>query len=540
MSAIGNIPTPVNEPVLGYAPGSAERAALQAAIKSLGSVVTDIPVVINGVEHRAGTPVRVTSPQNHQHHLANTWQTTPEMLQQAMDGAVAAQRDWEALPFADRAAVFLKAADLLAGPWRARVNAATLLGQGKTPHQAEIDAACELADFWRFNVKYAEQLLHEQPMSVPGVWNRLEYRALEGFIYAVTPFNFTAIGGNLPTAPAILGNVALWKPSATAALSNWMIFDLLREAGLPPGVIQFIPGDSVKTSAALLDDRRLAGIHFTGSTAVFRTLWQSVAERLGKYRSYPRIVGETGGKDFIVAHPSADVEALVTGLVRGAFEYQGQKCSAASRCYIPKSLWPRVKQRMQEEMAAIKVGDPADFSVFVGAVIDERAFTKLDGVLKAAKDDAGVEVVVGGTADRTTGWFVQPTLLRVDDPGHRFLREEFFGPILTAYVYDDEDWSKMLTLVDSATDYALTGAVFAQDRRAVHEADLALRNAAGNFYVNDKCTGAVVGQQPFGGGRASGTNDKAGSILNLYRWISARTIKEVGNPPTDWRYPYLG
>ncbi|MEP6590303.1 MAG: L-glutamate gamma-semialdehyde dehydrogenase [Gemmatimonadota bacterium] len=540
MSAIGNIPIPVNEPVLSYAPGSAERAALQAAVKTLGSVVTEIPVVINGVEHRVGKPVRVTSPQNHQHHLANTYQTTPELLQQAMDGAVAAQQAWEAMPFADRAAVFLKAADLLAGPWRQRINAATLLGQGKTPHQAEIDAACELADFFRFNVHFAEQLLHEQPISVPGVWNRLEYRALEGFIYAITPFNFTAIGGNLPTAPAILGNVALWKPSATAALSNWLIFDLLREAGLPPGVIQFIPGDSVKTSATLLEDRRLAGIHFTGSTPVFRSLWEGVSQRLDRYRSYPRIVGETGGKDFIVAHASADVEALVANLIRGAFEYQGQKCSAASRCYIPKSLWPRVKQRMQEEIASIKVGDPADFSVFVGAVIDERAFTKLDGVLKAAKDDPGVEIVAGGTADRSIGWFVQPTLLRVDDPSHRFLRDEFFGPILTAHVYDDANWGEMLTLVDSATDYALTGAVFAQDRRAVREADVALRNAAGNFYVNDKCTGAVVGQQPFGGGRASGTNDKAGSILNLYRWVSARTIKETGNPATDWRYPYLG
>ena len=540
MSAIGNIPTPVNEPVLSYAPGSAERAALQAAVTALGSTVTDIPVVINGVEHRSGTTVRVTSPQNHQQLLATTHQTTPELLQQAMDGAVAAQRDWEQMAFVDRAAIFLKAADLLAGPWRQRINAATLLGQGKTPHQAEIDAACELADFFRFNVHYAERLLHEQPISVPGVWNRLEHRALEGFIYAVTPFNFTAIGGNLPTAPAILGNVVLWKPSATAALSNWLIFDMLREAGLPPGVIQFIPGDSVKTSAALLDDRRLAGIHFTGSTAVFRGLWRGVAERLGSYRSYPRIVGETGGKDFIVAHASADVEALVTGLIRGAFEYQGQKCSAASRCYIPKSLWPRVKQRMQEEIAGIKVGDPADFSVFVGAVIDERAFTKLEGVLQAAKADAGVEVVAGGTADRTVGWFVQPTLLRVDDPGHRFLKEEFFGPILTAYVYDDAQWTETLQRIDSATDYALTGAVFAQDRRAVHEADVALRHAAGNFYVNDKCTGAVVGQQPFGGGRASGTNDKAGSILNLYRWTSARTIKELGNPPTNWRYPYLG
>lgn len=540
MSAIGNIPTPVNEPVLGYTPGSAERAALQAAIAELGAVVTDIPVVVNGVEHRTGDIVRVTSPQRHGHHLANLHQATPALLKEAMDGAVAAQRAWERWSYRDRAAVLLKAADLLAGPWRARINAATLLGQGKTPHQAEIDAACELADFLRFNVHYGEQLLHEQPISVPGVWNRLEYRALEGFIYAITPFNFTAIAGNLPTAPALFGNVALWKPSPTAALSNWLVYQLFVEAGLPPGVIQFIPGDAPTVSDALIGDPRLAGIHFTGSTAVFRMLQHKVAERLDQYRSYPRIVGETGGKDFILAHPSADVEALVTGLLRGAYEYQGQKCSAASRCYIPRSLWPKVKQRMREEMANIKVGDPADFTVFVGAVIDERSFTKLEGVLNQVRGDTGVEIVAGGTADRSVGWFVQPTFLRVDDPRHRVMTEEFFGPILAAYVYEDADWKQLLELIDTSTAYALTGAIFSQDRGAIIEADDALRNAAGNYYVNDKCTGAVVGQQPFGGGRASGTNDKAGSILNLYRWVSPRTVKEVGNPPKNWRYPYLG
>ncbi|MBK6494815.1 MAG: L-glutamate gamma-semialdehyde dehydrogenase [Gemmatimonadetes bacterium] len=540
MSAIGNIPTPINEPVLSYAPGTPERAGLQAAIAELGSVVTDIPVVINGVEHRPGKTNRVTSPQRHQHHLANVHQSTPELLQQAIDGAIAAQKVWERWSFADRAAVFLKAADLLAGPWRHRINAATLLGQGKTPHQAEIDAACELADFWRFNVHYAEQLLHEQPISVPGVWNRLDWRPLEGFIYAITPFNFTAIGGNLPTAPAILGNVVLWKPSATASLSNWLIYDLLREAGLPAGVIQFIPGDSASTTKTLLDSKHLAGVHFTGSTPVFQSIWQGVAERLPSYRSYPRLVGETGGKDFIVAHPSADVEAFVTALLRGSFEYQGQKCSACSRTYIPRSLWPRVKERMQQEMAQIKVGDPADFSVFVGAVIDEKAFRKHEALLKAVQTDPAVTVHAGGTCDGSVGWFVQPTLLETTDPHHRIMKEEFFGPILSAYVYEDAAWDEVLTLIDDTATYALTGAIFAQDRAAVIHAETKLRHAAGNYYVNDKCTGAVVGQQPFGGGRASGTNDKAGSLLNLYRWVSARTVKETGNPATEWRYPYLG
>ncbi len=383
-------------------------------------------------------------------------------------------------------------------------------------------------------------MLHEQPISVPGVWNRLDWRPLEGFIYAITPFNFTAIGGNLPTAPAILGNVVLWKPSATASLSNWLIYDLLREAGLPAGVIQFIPGDSASTTKTLLDSKHLAGVHFTGSTPVFQSIWQGVAERLPSYRSYPRLVGETGGKDFIVAHPSADVEAFVTALLRGSFEYQGQKCSACSRTYIPRSLWPRVKERMQQEMAQIKVGDPADFSVFVGAVIDEKAFRKHEALLKAVQTDPAVTVHAGGTCDGSVGWFVQPTLLETTDPHHRIMKEEFFGPILSAYVYEDAAWDEVLTLIDDTATYALTGAIFAQDRAAVIHAETKLRHAAGNYYVNDKCTGAVVGQQPFGGGRASGTNDKAGSLLNLYRWVSARTVKETGNPATEWRYPYLG
>ncbi len=540
MSAIGNIPVPVNEPVLTYAPGSRERSALQAAISELESTVTEIPVVVDGREHRTDRTVAVTSPQRHQHRLATAHQAPPALLQDAIDGATRAQRDWERWPFADRAAVFMNAADLLSGPWRMRMNAATVLGQGKTSHQAEIDAACELADFLRFNVHYAERLMHEQPISVPGVWNRLDYRPLEGFVYAITPFNFTAIGGNLPTAPAMLGNVALWKPSATALLSNWVFYQILQASGLPPGVIQFVPGESASVTDVLLSDPRLAGIHFTGSTPVFHQLWKGVSERLDQYRGYPRLVGETGGKDFILAHPSADVEALVTALIRGAFEYQGQKCSAASRCYIPRSLWSRVKTRLQEEIASIKVGDPADFGVFVGAVIDQRAFRRLEQVLKAAKADPRVTIVAGGNCDDSTGWFVDPTVLETDDPRHQIMSVEFFGPILSAYVYDDNSWDEVLDLVDTASPYALTGAVFATDRSAVMSAETRLRYAAGNFYVNDKCTGAVVGQQPFGGARASGTNDKAGSILNLYRWVSPRAIKEVGSPPHNWRYPYLG
>jgi 1-pyrroline-5-carboxylate dehydrogenase len=539
VSSIANIPVPVNEPILSYAPGTAARRELQATLAELSGMVTDIPVVVNGVEHRPGTPNQVTSPQHHRQVIATAHQAPAALLQDAIDGATRAQQDWEHWAFADRAAIFLKAADLLAGPWRARVNAATMLGQGKTSHQAEIDAACELADFLRFNVHFAERLMHEQPLSAPGVWNRLDYRPLEGFVYAITPFNFTAIGGNLPTAPAMLGNVALWKPSATAMLSNWLFYQVLREAGLPPGVIQFVPGQSATVSDVLIADPRLAGIHFTGSTPVFHSLWQSVAQRLDQYRAYPRLVGETGGKDFVLAHPSADVDALVTALVRGSFEYQGQKCSAASRCYIPRSLWPRVKEQLQAEIAALKVGDPADFSVFVGAVIDERAFKRLDQVLRAAQADPRITVIAGGTTDSSEGWFVQPTVLETSDPKHQVMSVEFFGPILSVYVYNDADWDDVLTLVDTASPYALTGAIFSQDRAAVAAADRRLRHAAGNYYVNDKPTGAVVGQQPFGGARASGTNDKAGSILNMYRWVSPRTIKETGNPPTDWRYPYL-
>ncbi len=435
--------------------------------------------------------------------------------------------------------MFLKAAELLAGPWRARINAATMLGQSKTAFQSEIDAACELIDFLRFNVHFAERLYAEQPISAAGLWNRLDHRPLEGFVYAISPFNFTSIGGNLPTAPALMGNAVLWKPATTAALSNWLFMDLLREAGLPPGVINFVPGDSAMVTARLLDDPHLAGIHFTGSTAVFQQLWRGVAERIDRYRSYPRLVGETGGKDFIVAHASADVDALAVAMVRGAYEYQGQKCSAASRAYVPASLWPAVRDRVVAMLRDIRMGDPADFRNFVGAVIDKKAFQRIASHLAPVGKDPQATLVAGGGCDDSEGWFIEPTLVEVKDPQHVLMREELFGPVLAVYVYRDQDWSATLGLVDGTSPYALTGAVFAQDRARLVEATAALRNAAGNFYLNDKPTGAVVGQQPFGGARASGTNDKAGSILNLVRWVSPRTIKETFAPPTDYRYPFM-
>ena len=539
MSGTSNIPAPRNEPVLSYAPGTAQRETLKQALAHLGGDKADIPVVAGEEELRSGSTQNVVAPHRHSHVLAHVHQADGDAIRKAIAAAVEAQKEWASWRFEDRAAVFLKAADLLAGSWRARVNAATMLGQSKTAFQAEIDSACELIDFLRFNVHFADRLYHEQPESSPGMWNRLDHRPLEGFVYAITPFNFTAIGGNLPTAPALLGNTVVWKPAASAALSNWLIFDLLREAGLPPGVINFLPGPAADISNAVLSDPNLAGIHFTGSTPVFQSLWRTVGENLPRYRSYPRLVGETGGKDFVLAHPSADADALAVALVRGAFEYQGQKCSAASRAYIPKSLWPRVRDRMKEMMATIRMGDVQDFRNFVGAVIDQKAFTKISSYLDAARRDAGVTVVAGGGADDSEGWFIEPTLIQAEDPGYRLMCEEIFGPVLTVYAYPDRDWTDTLALVDATSPYALTGAVFAQDRTAVVEAMNALRNAAGNFYVNDKPTGAVVGQQPFGGGRASGTNDKAGSILNLMRWISPRSIKETFDPPKDYRYPFM-
>jgi 1-pyrroline-5-carboxylate dehydrogenase len=539
MSGTWNIPIPRNEPVLSYAPDSPERSALKKALTVVGSRQADIPAVVGGREVRTGVTQDVVSPHCHQRVLAKTHQADRTTIDAAVKAAAEAQRDWGNWRFEDRAAVFLRAAELLATSHRQLLNAATMLGQSKTAFQAEIDSACELIDFLRFNVHYAERIYREQPESSPGVWNRMDHRPLEGFVYAITPFNFTAIGGNLPTAPALMGNAVVWKPAATAMLSNWHFFKLLEEAGLPPGVINFLPGNSVEVSETLLASRQLAGIHFTGSTPVFQGLWRSVAANLERYAGYPRIVGETGGKDFILAHASADVDALAVGMVRGAYEYQGQKCSAASRAYIPDTLWPAVRDRVVAMIDEIRMGDVADFSNFMGAVIDRRAFTRLKDHLETAKQDPGVKILAGGGTDDSVGYFVQPTLLQVEDPAYRLMCEEIFGPVLTTYVYPADRWRETLSLVDQTSPYALTGAVFAQDRRAIAEADQALRNAAGNFYVNDKPTGAVVGQQPFGGARASGTNDKAGSILNLLRWVSPRSIKETLNPPKDYRYPYM-
>jgi 1-pyrroline-5-carboxylate dehydrogenase len=540
MSGTPNIPRPSNEPVLAYAPGTPERANLKARLAAMAEESIEIPVIIGGKEIRTGKFIDVISPHEHRRVLARAHAADAPAIQASIRANREAWQTWSAMPFEERAAVFLKAADLLAGPWRATVNAATMLGQSKTAFQAEIDSACELIDFWRFNVLFAAQLYREQPGSAPLTWNRMDHRPLEGFVYAITPFNFTAIGGNLPTAPALMGNAVLWKPAHSALLSNYYIMKVLEEAGLPPGVINFIPGDAAQVSRAALGDPALAGIHFTGSTAVFQTLWRTVGENLADYRAYPRIVGETGGKDFVLAHPSAEVDALAVALVRGAYEYQGQKCSAASRAYVPASLWPKVKERVLAMIADIRMGDVRDFRNFMGAVIDQRAYERITEYLATARKDAGVAILAGGGAKSDTGFFIEPTLIQADDPKYRTMCEEIFGPVLTVHVYPDKQWAQTLTLVDSTSPYALTGAVFAQDRRALAEADLALRHAAGNYYINDKPTGAVVGQQPFGGARASGTNDKAGSILNLVRWVSPRTIKENFVPPRDYRYPFMG
>jgi len=536
-SGVRQLPPTLNEPIRSYAPGTPERAALQARLARMEQERPDIPVVVGGREIRTGATANATSPHKHQHVTATWHQATPDDVRAAIDSGRAAWREWSEWTWEQRASVFLKAADLLAGPWRDTINAATMLGQSKNVYQAEIDAACEMADFFRFNAAFARELYSEQPVSGPGMWNQSEYRALEGFVYAITPFNFTAIGGNLAGAPAMMGNVVLWKPAATAMLSAWYTLQLLHEAGLPPGVINFLPGDPVMISDLALNHPELAGVHFTGSTGVFNQIWKTVGGNMGSYRSYPRIVGETGGKDFMLAHPSADVEAFCVGVIRGAFEYQGQKCSACSRIYVPASLWPQVKERLTAMIAEIAMGDVNDFRNFMGAVIDERAFDRIAGYLADAKSNA--TILAGGKADKRTGWFVEPTLVETKDPGYRLLCEEIFGPVVTAYVYDDAKWTETLALIDRTSPYALTGAVFAQDRAALAEAHAGLRHAAGNFYVNDKCTGAVVGQQPFGGGRASGTNDKAGSKLNLTRWVSARTIKETFVPPKDFRYPHM-
>ncbi len=531
------VPPPVNEPVKSYAPGSPEKAELKARLKQMAGERIEIPVVIGGREVRTGDKARAVMPHDHRHVLADWHKARREDVEKAIAAAAEAHREWAAWPWEDRAAVFLKAGELLTTTWRSTLNAATMLGQSKTVFQAEIDSACELIDFWRYNPHFAQQLLDEQPVSDHASWNALEYRPLEGFVYAVTPFNFTAIGGNLPTAPALMGSTVLWKPASSAMLSAHYILRLLQEAGLPPGVINFVPGDAAMISDVALGHRDLAGVHFTGSTGVFNSMWKTIGAGMSRYRSYPRIVGETGGKDFIVAHASADPQALAVAVVRGGFEYQGQKCSAASRIYVPRSLWPDVRDRMVAMVREIKMGDVADFRNFMGAVIDARAFEKIGEYLAEAKKSA--KVVFGGNTNGEKGWFIEPTLVETDDPAHRLLCEEIFGPVVTAHVYDDAKWEDTLAVVDSTSPYALTGSVFAQDRAAVRQAASLLRNAAGNFYVNDKPTGAVVGQQPFGGARASGTDDKAGSKLNLMRWTSARTVKETFSPPRDYRYPFM-
>jgi len=532
-----NVPTPVNEPPRTYAVGSRERDEIKARLATMSDERIDIPIIIGGREIRTGRTIQAVMPHDHHHVLADAHQATESEVQQAIDAALAARHDWAAWPWEDRAAVFLKAAELLTTTWRPTLNAATMLGQSKTVFQAEIDAACELIDFWRYNAAYAQELYSEQPVSDHSMWNQLEYRGLEGFVYAITPFNFTAIGGNLPTAPALMGCTVVWKPASTAVLSAYYIYRLLEEAGLPPGVINFVPGDAVMISNALLAHRDLAGVHFTGSTGVFNSMWQTIAGALSAYRGYPRIVGETGGKDFIIAHPSADPQALAVAIVRGAFEYQGQKCSAASRIYVAKSIWSDVRDRVIAMIGELQMGDPRDFRNFMGAVIDRKAFDKIRGYIEDARQHA--KVLAGGTTDDRVGYFIAPTLVETDDPGYRLLREEIFGPVVTAHTFDDSRWLETLSLVDSTSPYALTGAVFARDRAALREAGAALRYAAGNYYINDKPTGAVVGQQPFGGARASGTNDKAGSKLNLVRWVNARTVKETFSPPHDYRYPFM-
>jgi len=536
-TAVRHVPPPVNEPVKSYAPGSTERKELKARLKSMTDERIEIPLVIGGKEVRTGEMVQATMPHDHAHVLADWHKASKEHVTMAIEAARRAQLEWANWPWEDRAAVFLRAAELLSTTWRATLNAATMLGQSKTAYQAEIDSACELIDFFRFNVAFAQDLYREQPISSQGVWNTLDYRPLEGFVYAVTPFNFTAIGGNLPTAPALMGNAVLWKPAGTAIVSAYYTLKLLEEAGLPPGVINFVPGDAAMISDVALSHRDLAGLHFTGSTAVFNSMWKTIGGNMSNYRSYPRIVGETGGKDFIVAHASADPAAVAVAIARGGFEYQGQKCSAASRVYVPKSIWNEVRDQTVAIMEEMRVGDVRDFRNFMGAVIDKKAFTKISEYLSDAKDNA--RILSGGKTDGKKGWFIHPTLVETADPNYRLLREEIFGPVVTVSVYDDAKWSDTLKQVDSTSPYALTGAVFSRDRSALREASMALRNAAGNFYINDKPTGAVVGQQPFGGARGSGTNDKAGSKFNLMRWVSPRAVKETFVPPTEYKYPFL-
>ncbi|HVD00927.1 MAG TPA: L-glutamate gamma-semialdehyde dehydrogenase [Candidatus Dormibacteraeota bacterium] len=533
------VPAPYNEPVRAYAPGSAERRSVQQRLGVMSDVANQVPMTIGG-ERRKGTETRpLRAPHRHELTIAEYQVGSRRDFQDAVDAALGAKRAWAATPFAERAAVLLRAAALLAGPWRDTINAATMLGQSKTIHQAEIDAACELIDFWRFNVHFADKLLAMQPESDRTAWNRTDYRPLEGFVYAVSPFNFTSIGGNLPTAPALMGNTVVYKPATQTLLVASLLQRLLEEAGLPPGVINLVSGSAADVSEVALSSPHLAGIHFTGSTDVFQGMWKTVGANLERYRSYPRLVGETGGKDFVMVHESADLDALQAALIRGGFEYQGQKCSAASRAYVPESMWEAMRDALAGEVDAIKMGDPVDFTNFMGAVIDKASFTKQTEAIAFARSSGKARVIAGGVTDDSVGWFVRPTVIETQDPDFRLLREELFGPVLTVYPYPDGKWSETLDLVDRTSPYALTGAVFATDRAAIQEASDRLVNAAGNFYVNDKPTGAVVGLQPFGGARASGTNDKAGSLLNLVRWTSPRTIKETYDPAKAYRYPFM-
>ncbi|MDH4103674.1 MAG: L-glutamate gamma-semialdehyde dehydrogenase [Thermoleophilia bacterium] len=532
-------PRPVNEPIASYAPGTPERAELQARLRAMEDERIRIPLVIGGKDVYTDETFESVMPHRKSHVLADVSKGGPEHVQQAIDAAKAAHAEWSRMPWHERAAVFLRASELLAGPWRSTVNAATMLNQSKTAHQAEIDAVCEMVDFWRFNADFLVRVYSEQPYSPTGTWNRMEYRPLEGFVFAVSPFNFTCIGGNLSSTPALMGCTILWKPASTAALSAYYLMRILQAAGLPDGVINLVYGSGASIGNTAIASPDLAGIHFTGSTEVFNSMWGTVGANIGSYRNYPRIVGETGGKDFILAHPSADAQAVATAVVRGSFEYQGQKCSAASRLYVPSNIWPEVKERLVADVATIKMGDVTDFENFMGAVIDSSAFKTHSEAIAEARA-AGAEILTGGSTDDSEGYFVQPTVITTKDQGFRLLRDELFGPIVTTYVYDEERWDDTLRLVDETAPYGLTGAVFATERTAIDEAQDRLRYAAGNFYVNDKPTGAVVGQQPFGGSRASGTNDKAGSMWNLIRWVSPRTIKETFVPPTDYRYPFLG
>jgi 1-pyrroline-5-carboxylate dehydrogenase len=534
------IPDPINEPILNYAKGSKEREELLAKYKEMYKQKIDAPMYIGSEKVYTDKKIAMTCPHDHKHVLGHFSEGDASHVKKAIDAALEAKKSWEDISWENRATIFLKAADLLAGPYRSKINAATMLGQGKNAHQAEIDAACEFIDFLRFNVSFMQEVYMQQPESPDGIWNRMEYRPLEGFLFAITPFNFTAIAGNLSAAPALMGNTIVWKPNYTQVYSAQVIMEVFKEAGLPDGVINLIYVDGPVAGDVVFNHPDFAGLHFTGSTGVFKHLWKTIGANIDKYKAYPRIVGETGGKDFVVAHKSADAREVATGLVRGAFEFQGQKCSAASRAYIPSNIWDDVKKFLIDDLKEIKMGSPEDFGNFVNAVIDETSFNKITGYIDQAKNDQGVELIAGGNYDGSKGWFIEPTIFEVQDPKYRTMCEEIFGPVLTIYVYDPEQFEETLEIVDQTSPYALTGAIFSRDRYAVDLASKKLRNAAGNFYINDKPTGAVVGHQPFGGARGSGTNDKAGAMMNLIRWISARTIKETLVPPKDYKYPFLG